>query len=61
MPKEQHFQCPCHQSEFDPRDGGKNVFGPAPRGLAALPLKISDGKLQAAGGFIGRVGIAPMT
>lgn len=59
MPKEGHFQCPCHQSEFDPRDGGKAVFGPAPRGLAALPLKISDGKLAAAGGFIGRVGIAP--
>lgn len=59
MPKEGHFQCPCHQSEFDPRDQGKAVFGPAPRGLAALPLKISDGKLAAAGGFIGRVGIAP--
>jgi len=61
MAKEQLLLCPCHGSEYDPKDLGKAVFGPAPRRLAALPLKISDGVLAAAGGFIGRVGIAPMT
>jgi len=61
MPKEQHLLCPCHGSEYDPKQGGKPVFGPAPRSLAALPLKISGGVLAATGGFIGRVGIAPMT
>jgi rieske iron-sulfur protein len=48
--------CPCHNSEFDPRSGGDVVFGPAPRPLPALPLKIADGALTAAGTFIGRVG-----
>ena len=61
MPSEQLLLCPCHGSEYDPKDLGKAVFGPAPRRLAALPLKISDGVLAAAGGFIGHVGIAPMT
>jgi len=61
IPKEQLLLCPCHGSEYDPKDLGKSVFGPAPRRLATLPLKISDGVLAAAGGFIGHVGIAPMT
>jgi rieske iron-sulfur protein len=61
MAKEQLLLCPCHGSEYNPKDLGKAVFGPAPRRLAALPLKISDGVLAAAGEFIGRVGIAPMT
>jgi rieske iron-sulfur protein len=61
MPTEQLLLCPCHGSEYDPRDLGKAVFGPAPRRLALVPLKISDGVLAAAGGFIGHVGIAPMT
>jgi Rieske Fe-S protein len=61
MAKEELLLCPCHGSEYNPKDGGKAVFGPAPRGLASLPLKISDGVLAAAGGFIGRVGVAPMT
>jgi Rieske Fe-S protein len=25
--------CPCHSSEFDPREQGKLLSGPAPRGL----------------------------
>ena len=54
----QHFLCPCHDSEFDPRDGARVDIGPAPRRLAALPLRIVDGTLVAAGGFIGRVGAA---
>ena len=53
-----HFLCPCHDSEFDPSDAARVDTGPAPRRLAALPLKIVDGALVAAGGFIGRVGAA---
>ncbi len=60
MPKKQYFLCPCHGSEYDPKLGAKPVFGPAPRSLAALPLEVSDGVLTATGGFIGRVGFAPM-
>ena len=48
--------CPCHDSEFDPARGAEVVLGPAPRRLAALPLAIVDGSLEAVGGFIGRVG-----
>ncbi len=54
--KPQVLQCPCHQSEYDPRRGAKHVGGPAPRALPALPLKIADGKLQVAAGFTDRVG-----
>jgi len=50
------FHCQCHQSEYDPRQDGKVVFGPAPRALPALPLKIEDGAVLAAGTFLGRVG-----
>lgn len=48
--------CFCHYSYFDPKDGARVLEGPAPRRLAALPLKIADGVLMAAGGFVGRVG-----
>jgi Rieske Fe-S protein len=51
-----HLLCPCHDSEFDPRDGARVRVGPAPRRLAALPLKLVDGGLVAAGGFLGRLG-----
>lgn len=52
----QALQCPCHQSEYDPRQGGKVVAGPAPRALPGLPLKVADGKLVVAGPFTDRVG-----
>lgn len=51
-----HLLCPCHGSEFDVKDGARVMNGPAPRRLAILPLKVSESRLMAAGGFIGRVG-----
>ena len=50
------FQCPCHESQFDPSDGARVVGGPAPWQLAALPLKLVNGMLAVAGEFEGRVG-----
>lgn len=50
------FQCPCHDSQFDPADGARVVGGPAPRPLASLPLKSENEVLTAAGGFDGPVG-----
>ena len=50
------FQCPCHESQFDPADGARVVGGPAPWQLAALPLKSVDGKVGVAGEFEGRLG-----
>lgn len=53
------LECPCHNSRYNPRDGATIIDGPTTRGLAALPLKIVDGKLVVAKPFTGRVGIAP--
>jgi rieske iron-sulfur protein len=53
----QILDCPCHNSEYDPKAGARVVSGPSPRGLAALPLRIADGKLMVARPFIGRLGI----
>jgi len=50
------FQCPCHESQFDPADGARVVGGPAPWQLAALPLTLVDGRLAVAGEFEGRLG-----
>jgi rieske iron-sulfur protein len=52
----QLFQCPCHQSRFDPKHGAQVVGGPAQRPLPRLPLVIAGEELQVAGPFIGRVG-----
>ncbi len=49
-------KCPCHNSEYDPRQGAEVVFGPAPRRLAALPLAAAGGSLTVAGTFVGKVG-----
>jgi len=53
------FRCPCHESEFDPRDGGRVVGGPAPRRLPRLPVKTVGGVIVVGGGFIGRPGFQP--
>jgi rieske iron-sulfur protein len=52
----QVLQCPCHQSEYDPRNGAKVMVGPAPRALPALPLKLIGGVLVVAAPFTDRVG-----
>jgi rieske iron-sulfur protein len=54
---QQILDCPCHNSEYDPKAGARVVSGPSPRGLAALPLRIVDGRLMVARPFIGRLGI----
>ena len=48
--------CSCHGSTYDPKDGAKVIFGPAPRSLAALPLKSENDLLIVAGGFVGALG-----
>jgi rieske iron-sulfur protein len=53
------FRCPCHESEFDPRDGGRVVGGPAPRRLPRLPLKVVDDAIVVGGGFTSRPGFQP--
>ena len=53
---EQLLFCSCHESTFDPKDGGRVVDGPAPRVLPALPLTIVDGKLVVAKPFTAPVG-----
>ena len=55
-PDQRIIHCPCHNSEFDPRQSAKVVFGPAPRPLPALPLKAGDGTPVAAGTFSSKVG-----
>nr|WP_315838568.1 Rieske 2Fe-2S domain-containing protein [Bradyrhizobium prioritasuperba] len=51
------FKCMCHNSEFDPRQSGQVVFGPAPRRLAVLPLTMADQSITVAAAFVGKVGL----
>jgi rieske iron-sulfur protein len=53
------LECPCHNSRYDPSNAAAIIDGPTTRALAALPLKIVNGKLTVAQPFIGRLGIAP--
>lgn len=55
----QALQCPCHQSQYDPRHGAKVVGGPAPRPLPGLPLKLDNGVLSVVASFTDRVGGEP--
>lgn len=49
--------CSCHGSTYDPRHGAVVVFGPAPRPLPALPLRLgADGAIEVAGTFTDQVG-----
>ena len=54
--EKQVLHCFCHNSEYDPRKSAAVVFGPAPRPLPILPLKIDDGTLMVAAPFRGKVG-----
>lgn len=48
----QQLLCPCHQSLFDVLTGATPVFGPAPRPLPQLPLRVdAQGYLVAQKGF----------
>jgi len=40
--------CPCHQGAFDPYRGAKVVFGPPPQPLPRIPLRVVNGRLEAA-------------
>jgi rieske iron-sulfur protein len=51
------FVCSCHASIFDPRNAAEVIFGPAPRPLAALGLKLKDGVVTVASTFSGHVGV----
>ena len=50
------LHCPCHNSEYDPHAEAVVTSGPAPRRLAALPIRTEDGVLVVAAPFIGRIG-----
>ncbi len=52
------LKCFCHNSEYDPRRQATVIFGPAPRHLAALPIKIAEGAITVVKGFTGKVGAA---
>lgn len=53
----QQLLCPCHQSLFDVLTGATPVFGPAPRPLPQLPLRIDmSGTLRAQAPFSQPIG-----
>lgn len=43
-PADSQYKCPCHQGKFDAT--GKNVAGPPPSPLPALPTKVEKGMLM---------------
>ena len=59
-PENKMLLCVCHRSEFDPKDKAAVTFGPAPRRLPMMPLKLVEGQLQVAGGFRGKPGFKDM-
>lgn len=52
----QTYMCPCHQSQFDPKNAASVTHGPAPRELPALPLRVENGEIVVAAAFTSRVG-----
>ena len=48
--------CFCHNSRFDPAEGGRVVGGPARARLPILPLGVADGKLVVVAGFTSKPG-----
>ena len=51
--------CPCHESAFDPYDGGAVIGGPAPRALPWLGLGVNDGLLVVTAVFSSAPGSEP--
>jgi rieske iron-sulfur protein len=50
-------ECPCHFSQFNLRDGGARVDGPATRKLPSIGLAVdAEGRLTIASGYDSRVG-----
>lgn len=52
--------CVCHGSEYDPKDRAKVTFGPAPRRLAMLPVKVENGIVMVASPFRGKPGFSDL-
>jgi Rieske Fe-S protein len=48
--------CPCHASQFDPRNGAKIIGGPATRPLPILPLALAGENLKVSAPFSGKLG-----
>lgn len=48
--------CPCHASQFDPRELARIIGGPAKRPLPFLPLALNGENLTVAAPFSARVG-----
>jgi len=46
------LSCPCHSSVFAPGDGGEVRIGTCGGRLPPLPLKVEEGFVVAAGGFL---------
>lgn len=46
-PKGKELDCPCHGSVYQATTG-KNISGPAPRPLAKVAVKVTDGKVVTA-------------
>jgi Rieske Fe-S protein len=51
IPSRNVLACDCHSSEFDPREAGKVVDGPAAHPLPPLALKLDNGNLAVARPF----------
>jgi len=56
MAEQKYILCGCHFAQYRPNEHASVVYGPAPRSLAALPLKIDGDKIVVAGGFSRRPG-----
>lgn len=50
------FVCSCHGSTYDPKNGAAVIWGPAPRPLPSLGLKLDNDAPVVATGFSSRVG-----
>jgi len=55
-PDKHNFLCPCHASQFDPRERAKIIGGPAQRPLPILPLEAAGNGLKVAAPFSGKIG-----